>query len=454
MKKRHTTTLELYAKTLRMRAAEKRALRERLVSYMEYHPSRVSLLEADAAPVESPFSALSNDSFVTLRFSSWQFRTAFSFFALVLMVGAPLVAERTVPGDMLYPMKVRVNEEVKASFAWSPAEKIAWQAERMERRISEARLLAKEGNLTSEAEAAIALTVREHAENASREIAELRTTDAEGAAVAQVALKSTLEVQTAILATESGSTTSSTTIDSLAATVKDVQEGVGAHEPAFEPLSYERMAALLESETTRARELNASLKKGIKEATQKDIERRLTDIERSIAESRIMQKADQSIQALELQRTILFDIQKLIAYMSDIEVRESISLEKIVPMKLTAEEKLIIVSSELETLKNDALVVKERGTNISDDDISKKYTIGEADLKNLIVSIEALRSEGKYEEALGLIANARALVTDLAALALTNPEDGSSEAATTTPATKQGEQTASSTTGSTTRTTE
>ena len=259
MKRKHTTTWELYAKTIRMRAAERRVLRERLVAFMEYHPVRVPLQET-VSNIDAP-RVLTSEPYFVFRFSSWQFRSFASAFVMFMMVGIPLYAEKAIPGDVLYAMKIRVNEEVKASLTWTPAGKIAWESQRVERRVAEARLLAKEGKLTGEAEASLAATVRQHTNSASREIATLRTTDAEGAAVAQVGLESTLEVQTAVLTNGAGTSTASTSIGNFVNVVQEAKDGVSAHDPYSEaPLSYDRMVVLLESEMTRAHKLYATLK--------------------------------------------------------------------------------------------------------------------------------------------------------------------------------------------------
>ncbi len=430
MKKRHTTTLEIYAKTIRMRAAEKRALRERLVSYMEYHPARVTLREADTPRIENQLAA---EPYFLLRFSSWQFRAFSGVFAVILLVGTPLIAEHAVPGDVLYAMKIHVNEEVKTSLAWTPAERIAWQAERVERRIAEARQLAKDGELTTEAEEAIAATVREHAENATREIAALRSTDAEGAEVAQVALESALDVQTALLTSDAEDDTDpASSIDSLAATVAEVRQGVGAHEPNTDPtFTYERMAARLESETTRARELRDSLAETLNDTEKEDIDRRLADIERSVGDARTTFESGDAVSATTVQRTILSDIQKLVSFMTDIDVRTSLSLEEIVPKKLTREEQLAVVASELDLLKNDAVHLREVGETITDKEVLTKYTAGEKELDEAITQIGEFYAQSDAPSALPLIAQARTIVFDLDALAHSLTEGVSTDEGTT-----------------------
>lgn len=414
MKNKKQTTWELYAKTIRMRTVEKRALRERIVSYMEYHPVRVPL----RAVAEHTPSPLLSESFVTFSFFSWKFRSAVSVFVLFFLIAVPTYAEYTVPGDALYNMKVHVNEEVKASLTWETADKVAWQAERVERRIAEARLLAKEGKLTVETEATLAATVREHTESASREIAELRTTDAESAEVAQAALSSTLDVQTALLATEThGSTTASTSIDSLAQVIEEMKVGAGAHDPTLDAsLSHEKLAALLESETTRARELFLSVKASMSDTERADIERRLIDVERTSADSKIMHETGRRDAALLSQRAIFGDIVTVISYMSDIDLRASVPLETLVPKKFTDGEYQAEISSRLEDLKNKAVALRTAAADIANTDIEAKYLKGMSELETLIATLEKAREEARHKDAYNTITHMDALIADLVAM--------------------------------------
>lgn len=415
MKNKKQTTWELYTKTIRMRAGEKRALRERIVSYMEYHPVRVPL----RAVTESIPSPLLAENFVVLRFSSWQFRFILSGFVLFFIVAVPAYAEHAIPGDVLYTMKVHVNEEVKASLTWQTADKVAWQATRVERRIAEARLLAKEGKLTSETEASLAATVREHTLSATREIAVLRSTDAESAEVAQAGLSSTLDVQTALLATDtnSASTTASTSIDSLANTIKEVKVGARAHDPTLDAsLSPEKLAILLESETTRARKLFENVKSSVSDTERTDIERRLVDTERAISEAKVMHEAGKRDEALVSQRAIFGDIETLVSYMSDIDLRTSVALETLVPKKFTSEEYEKQVSTRLEDVKNKTLSIHNAESSITHADIKAKYVRGESDLAVLITSLEKARSDARYDDGLAIITKIDALIADLVAM--------------------------------------
>lgn len=86
--------------------------------------------------------------------------------------------------------------------------KVAWETKRLERRISEARLLAKGSSRRNQA--GVIAAVNAHQEAAAGEIATLRSTDADAAALAELTLVSVLDVQSAAL--RAGDTASTTKV--------------------------------------------------------------------------------------------------------------------------------------------------------------------------------------------------------------------------------------------------
>lgn len=67
------------------------------------------------------------------------------------------------PGDLLYPIKVDVNEEVVGALQFTPQGKSNWEMERVRRRLQEVEKLAEEGKLTPELEAKITQHLEAHA---------------------------------------------------------------------------------------------------------------------------------------------------------------------------------------------------------------------------------------------------------------------------------------------------
>lgn len=85
---------------------------------------------------------------------SWSFFQAHSALAvralsLVLVIGGTsYMAEKSLPGDILYPFKVNINEPIYGSLLKTPEEKAAWNSDTFIRRIEEAEALARTGKLT------------------------------------------------------------------------------------------------------------------------------------------------------------------------------------------------------------------------------------------------------------------------------------------------------------------
>lgn len=88
--------------------------------------------------------------------------------------GASVAAESALPGDTLYPIKISMNEEVRAAFAFSPEAKAKWETRRAERRLEEASELAAEGKLAADSRAQLEDSFKAHADRAQSKIAEVK----------------------------------------------------------------------------------------------------------------------------------------------------------------------------------------------------------------------------------------------------------------------------------------
>jgi hypothetical protein len=74
----------------------------------------------------------------------WLFRPAAlvaGTLVIFLVSGTSFAAEAALPGSPLYPVKVNVNEEVRAALALTPEAKADWDITRAERRLEEAAIL-------------------------------------------------------------------------------------------------------------------------------------------------------------------------------------------------------------------------------------------------------------------------------------------------------------------------
>ena len=339
--KRFSEQLQKKSDSLRLKAGEKLELRERLVSYMEYHP--IAQTKKD--------KTISTDVFVDtkMRFiniSSWKFLQFSGVAIATLLLVVPYTAEEAVPGDMLYAVKVNFNEEVRSTLTLGSYEKVVWETERLNRRIAEARLLANEGRMTEELEVSVAEAVRTHSENARKEIANLKETDEGEAVLASIQLDTTIDVQsTALRNGISNATSTEKNMTTLIADVLTESQVIGDNVEIVILPSRERLVGQIESETTRVYELLASVKTLATSEEQVDIKRRLEDIDRKNQSA--MQTYERSeIEASNELLDVLQDIQKLVVFMTNIDVRTNITIDEIIPVTLTTEERLTSIKDK------------------------------------------------------------------------------------------------------------
>ena len=339
--KRFSQQFHTKASSVKLQAAEARELRARVVSYMEYHPMPQAAEKKSVSKkpklIMSPYKVVTIPTGFLLRFSA-------AVSALVLVV-IPLLADQALPGDNLYAVKVRFNEEVRSTLIFNPYEKVEWETERLNRRIAEAKLLASEGKLHGDIENEVVAAVRTHTETIQREIEEIRESDVDGAVLASIELNTTLTLQSDSLQGD-GSTTlalAKTSVEqnnptqkvadvineSLSKQTTTVQNG--------EIPAYDKIMARVEVNTTRAYELLNTLKLDNSSQLYKDLDRRLQDVNRSIELAGTQRTQDEGAANQNLIAT-LERTQKLIVLMSGVGFGESVNVAAAVPIMLTEQE--------------------------------------------------------------------------------------------------------------------
>lgn len=119
---------------------------------------------------------------------------------LVVMSGTALAAENALPGDLLYPVKIHVNENVRASLSFSTRNKAEWNIERSVRRLEEAEALLDRAALTAKTSSDVAKNFESHVAAAHRNIEEFRATgDAAASAELSARLESALAAHEKVL---------------------------------------------------------------------------------------------------------------------------------------------------------------------------------------------------------------------------------------------------------------
>ncbi len=103
---------------------------------------RFALLEKiNSTPIPTPFW-----SFTFIK--TYHYIPATLVVLFVLGGGTSFLAQNALPGDVLYPMKLSVNESIESSLAFGDKESAEVEAIQATRRLEEAEVLASEGLLT------------------------------------------------------------------------------------------------------------------------------------------------------------------------------------------------------------------------------------------------------------------------------------------------------------------
>ncbi len=144
------------ATSIRMDDAAREKTRALLSEYVKMRPIRVTEPAPDTTPAHS------NASGFFMRHSI----PAFVAVLVVVVGGTAAAAEGALPGDILYPIKVHVNEEMRATLATSPKAKADWAVGRAERRLEEAATLALSGELNEITRAEIETNLDAHVKSA------------------------------------------------------------------------------------------------------------------------------------------------------------------------------------------------------------------------------------------------------------------------------------------------
>lgn len=349
--KKFAEQLKKKSESLRLSAYERDELRERVLSYMEYHPLPQHMQKAGSRVSRRKRQ-------VSVFINGWLVGRFAGVAAMLLLVIVPVLAEDALPGDTLYPIKVRFNEELRGAMVSSPYQKVEWETERLERRLEEADLLADTGRLTPAAEADVAEAIKHHSEAARESIASIRASDNDEAALAEIALVSTLEISAEVL-TKKGSAD----LNNSSVLFGAVNEAVMAPQTG-DTASYQKILSRVEAETTKAYEYLNSLGTVVTTEQKSDIERRLADVKVKIEDAEKIKEADEE-EAVILLTDALRSTQKLISFMTKFEVRENVTVEELVPIVQTDEEKSELIAAKISEASEIIISVETGLTQLS-----------------------------------------------------------------------------------------
>lgn len=196
---------------LKLSETSRERMKEGLVSYARFHPAenKVSSPHSFGHKQASLLATLTRlavrighdnrsiqrvpqGTSLISRFRNSKFAPMNALVIITLLVsgGTSYAAAGSVPGDLLYPVKVEVNENIKSALAVSDSAEAMLQTRLAKERLAEAETLAARGELNAETSAAIAARLKNHYYKA---IAHSDTAAAEGDLSSAATVRASLE---------------------------------------------------------------------------------------------------------------------------------------------------------------------------------------------------------------------------------------------------------------------
>lgn len=161
------------AKDVCLSVEEKAAMKHALLRHMEANPVRNGVLtrlhSRGANGIPSPFSVNNLRNKKTMPI--------FLIVGLLMSGSVSFAAENTVPGDILFPVKVHVNENVRSAIVVTPKAQAAWDVQLVERRLQEVEKLASHDKASPKAQEAAKRNLERYMERAKRDIEKFEDED-------------------------------------------------------------------------------------------------------------------------------------------------------------------------------------------------------------------------------------------------------------------------------------
>jgi len=178
--------LQAHTQHIRLTTAERSRMRADLLNYIE-----------ERAPTRTAHTHIRFFHMLALH----PMRVAFGFLFICLFGtgSTAFAAQGALPGDVLYPIKVRVTEAVQVALATTPEEQASVHAELATVRLAEAQTLAAQGRLTGEVVEQLTQNFSEHTSRVQALAQAASSEQPEEATPVQLALASSLSVADALL---------------------------------------------------------------------------------------------------------------------------------------------------------------------------------------------------------------------------------------------------------------
>ena len=179
---------------------EKKVMVERIfVALSNTSSANESHHVANSRPVKSPWTIYSFSQFI----QSHRWASAVVVILIVAISGNSIVlaANESLPGDILYSIKVNVNEPIRVAITSDPVDKVAVQTQIVQTRFEEIETLAARGELNDDTEEQVAKLIDQHVVHLSENIAQVEVESPEKAEDANINAQASMNAHAKILST-------------------------------------------------------------------------------------------------------------------------------------------------------------------------------------------------------------------------------------------------------------
>jgi hypothetical protein len=211
-------------------------------------------------------------------------------------------------------------------------------------------------------------------------------------------------------ATEGGEVSVENSTDLIAVAVNESRDQADVSASSTAP-SYEKLMARVEQNTTRIYELRSGIEESVSEAHQKEVSRRVEDIERSIQEA-ISAREENDEDARAMLVEVFQRTQKLIVYLTELEVSQNLDIEEVVPVVLTPEEQRTRITGYQEEIAGKRAAVATLLAETPEDelgDLGEKLELSMTEVDGLMAE---LATSTEYQRSITLALAAQQLVDD------------------------------------------
>ena len=165
------------AKATTLSEQEKAESLKMIEAFVDKNPIQNLHFETEQKSVKSPYSIL----FITGKFNAFTKRPLVTVLAvLVLLTGSgALASQNSIPGDILYPLKVNVREPVESAFALGTTAEVYVETKHANARLVEAERLVATKKLDDKTRLLLATNFEKHTKKINDKIEKIRNSGKE-----------------------------------------------------------------------------------------------------------------------------------------------------------------------------------------------------------------------------------------------------------------------------------